>query len=79
MTIADQPPTHDMREADTILTPEKMKRGGRYNWKNQPDRLIYLRKSGNWHQFKKIGDPREVWCEVLDGDLHMLEETEDQR
>jgi hypothetical protein len=66
-------------EADTILTPEKMKRGGRYNWKNQSDRLIYLRKSGNWHQFKKIGDPREVWCEVSDGYLHMLEETEDQQ
>ena len=57
------------------LTPAAMKRGGFYNWKNQPDRLIYLRRFDGWHQFKKIGDPREVWCEVLDGDLHMLEET----
>lgn len=59
------------------LTPETMKRGGRYNWKGQPDRLIYLRRFNGWHQFKKIGDPREVWCEVLDSDLHMLEETTD--
>ncbi len=61
------------------LTPETMKRGGRYNWKGQPDRLIYLGRnwSGNgyWHQFEKIGDERPVWCEVVDTDLHMLEET----
>jgi hypothetical protein len=57
------------------LTPATMKRGGAYNWKNQPDRLIYLRRFNGWHQFKKIGDPREVWCEVRDEDLHMLEET----
>jgi hypothetical protein len=65
--------------APTVLTPATMKRGGRYNWKHQPDRLIYLGRnwSGNgyWHQFQKIGDPRRVWCEVLDDDLHMLEET----
>ncbi len=63
------------------LSPQAMKRGGRYNWKGQPDRLIYLGRnwSGNgyWHQFKKIGDPLEVWCEVLDADLHLLEETKD--
>lgn len=69
---------------ENTLTPATMKRGGAYNWKNQPDRLIYLGRnwSGNgyWHQFKKIGDPRKVWCEVLDADLHMLEETaEDPR
>ena len=67
-----------MMEQNT-LTPETMKRGGRYNWKGQPDRLIYLgrncRGNGYWHQFKKIGDPRPVWCEVVDADLHMLEET----
>lgn len=57
------------------LTPEAMERGGRYNWKNQSDRLIYLRKFNGWHQFKKIGDPREVWCEVLDEDLQLMEET----
>jgi hypothetical protein len=62
-------------EQQPALTPAAMKRGGRYNWKGQPDRLIYIWKKGAWHQFKKIGDPRPVWCEVLDEDLHMLEET----
>jgi hypothetical protein len=57
------------------LTREAMRPGGRYNWKHQPDQLIYLRRFNGWHQFKKIGDPRDVWCEVLDADLHMLEET----
>lgn len=50
--------------------------GGRYNWRGQSDRLIYLGKKGAWHQFKKVGDPRHVWCEVLDQELHMLEEIE---
>lgn len=58
------------------LSPATMKRGAPYNWRGQPDRLIYLGKRGNWHQFKKIGDPREVWCEVVDQDLRMLEETD---
>ena len=56
-----------------------MKIGGRYNWNGQTERLIYLGNnwSGNgyWHQFKKIDDPRPVWCEVLDSDLRMIEET----
>ncbi len=58
-----------------------MKLGGKYNWKGQPDRLIYLGRNwssnGYWHQFKKIGDSRDVWCEVLDSDLHMIEETKE--
>lgn len=49
--------------------------GGKYNWVYQPDRLIYLGRKGAWHQFKKIGDPRSVWCEVLEEDLHQIEET----
>jgi hypothetical protein len=64
-----------MSEPEVALTPAAMKRGGLYNWKGQPERLIYLRRFDGWHQFKKIDDPREVWCEVLDADLHMLEET----
>jgi hypothetical protein len=53
----------------------ELKIGGFYNWKYQPERLIYVGKDCCWHQFKKIGDPRRVWCEVLDEDLHMIEET----
>jgi hypothetical protein len=53
-----------------------MKIGGKYNWKNQAERLTYIGKKGRWHQFCKVGCT-EVWCEVLDADLHMLEETKD--
>ena len=53
--------------------------GGKYNWKGQAERLIYLGKhrSGNglWHQFAKIEAPTEVWCEVQDADLIRFEET----
>ena len=53
-----------------------MKLNGNYNWKHTPqDKLIYLGKKGVWHQFSLIGDSREVWCEVLDEDLHLIEET----
>jgi len=61
------------------LKPSNMKIGGKYNWKHQPERLVYKGKnfSGNgyWHQFAKVESPGVVWCEVLDSDLHMLEET----
>lgn len=53
--------------------------GGKYNWKGQPERLIYLGKnwSGNgyWHQFAEVGSPEKVWCEVLDDQLSSFEET----
>lgn len=58
------------------LTATAMKIGGAYNWKHaERDQLIYLGKAGAWHQFRKIGDPRTVWCEVLDSELHMIEAT----
>lgn len=56
------------------LTIHDLEIGGRYNWRNQPERLIYRGKKGAWHQFSKVGKI-EVWCEVLSPDLHMLEST----
>lgn len=52
-----------------------MNLNGHYNWIGRPERMVYLGKKGHWHQFSKIGDPRPVWCEVLDRDLSMIEET----
>lgn len=49
--------------------------GGKYNWKWQPERLVYLRKVGVWHQFALTSNPDKIWCEVLDQDLHHFEET----
>lgn len=56
--------------------------GGRYNWKGQWERLIYLGHnwSGNgyWHQFALVEAPNVVWCEVVTSDLHMIEETKQE-
>ena len=54
--------------------------GGRYNWRNQPERLVYLgnnfSSNGYWHQFSLVESPAEVWCECLDSDLSGIETTE---
>lgn len=38
-----------------------MKPGDRYNWKNQPERLVYIGlcepRNGPWHQFAKVENP----------------------
>lgn len=56
-----------------------MEIGGRYNWRGQPERLIYLGRnwSGNgyWQQFALVNEPDVVWCEVTDGDLDHFERT----
>lgn len=56
-----------------------MKVGGKYNWKNQAERLVYLgyNWSGNgyWHQFAKVESPDKVWCEVTDRELPMIERS----
>ena len=57
------------------LTAQTIQVGGFYNWRNQPERLVYVGRTGNWHQFEKIDSPGSIWCEVLSNDLHMLEET----
>lgn len=55
--------------------------GGRYNWKNQPERLSYMgtkRYPGDlrtWHQFAKVEVPNVCWSEVITADLEMFEET----
>lgn len=63
------------------LTKDSMKVGGTYNWKGQPEKLIYLghNRSGDgyWHQFAKVEYPIIVWCEVLTGNLHRFEETKE--
>ena len=57
-----------------------MRVGGKYNWKGQPERLVYLgirRYPGNgfWFQFAKVDEPDKVWCEVREADLDSFEET----
>ena len=55
--------------------------GGLYNWKGQPERLVYMgarRYLGDprpWHRFAKVEAPHVCWTEVLTSELAMLEET----
>ncbi len=53
--------------------------GERYNWKSQPERLVYLGQmrdsSGWWHEFAKVESPETVWCQVRDSDLQYFEKT----
>ncbi len=65
------------------ITPQTLVIGGRYNWKYQPERLIYmgrLRYPGDgriWYQFARVEAPNVCWSEVLDRDLANFEVTED--
>ncbi len=62
-----------------VLAASAIKIGTKYNWKNQPERLVYLGYNwcgdGYWHQFALVERPDVIWCEVLPRDMHMLEET----
>lgn len=64
-----------------MINAETLKRGGKYNWKNQKERLIYMgskQHNGDrrrWHQFALVEAPSIVWAEVLDCDLDYFEES----
>jgi len=52
--------------------------GGKYNWKNQKERLVYIgceMSNGLWYQFALTASPMDVWCEVREADLEHFEET----
>lgn len=54
--------------------------GGRYNWRNQPERLIYMGVksypgNGLGYQFAKVEAPDVCWSEVRFADLEFFEDT----
>lgn len=59
------------------MSAPQMTVGGQYNWRHQPERLIYLgyNWSGNgyWHQFAIVGRPSVIWCEVQTNELDRFE------
>ena len=63
------------------LTPESLNLGGRYNWRNRPERLVYIGPKHyrgdprRWHQFGKVETPGVVWREVLDSDISHFEKS----
>jgi hypothetical protein len=62
------------------MTPDNLEIGGRYNWRNQPERLIYmgsrLYPDGLWYQFAKVEAPNVCWSEVRSEDLNSFEATD---
>ena len=59
------------------LEAESLEIGGRYNFKLQPERLVYVGKKSAWHQFTRIGYDAFIWCELLGPEICLLEETVD--
>lgn len=63
------------------ITPAGLQVGGRYNWRHQAERLVYVGAKHypgdrrTWHQFAKVESPSVVWSEVLNEDLAMFEAT----
>jgi len=57
----------------------KLKRFNNYRFIHTPEpKLIYVGKENGWHQFVKAEDGRfgNVWSELLDDDLELIEEVE---
>jgi len=56
--------------------------GGKYRFKSQPDTcdLMHSGKDGDWNNFTVYGNSNGVdglvWAQVLDEDLHMLEQVD---
>lgn len=63
------------------MKPEDLHKGKLYNFKNQPERLVFVGRKfypgdqRTWFQFAKVESPDEVWSEILQADLHLVEET----
>lgn len=60
------------------MQPKDLKVGGRYNFVNQKDRLIYLGRGNNawcFHEFENVEQPGVVWTYLPDKDIYMLEQT----
>lgn len=47
--------------------------GNKYKWKHDTQVLTYIGEKGGWNQFTLSSN---VYCEVLDSDLHMMEEVQ---
>lgn len=47
--------------------------GGYYNFIGQDDVLVFVGKYGLWNQFELFDEPGEIWCEILNVDLPLIE------
>ena len=66
------------------MKPENLHKGKFYNFKNQQERLVFMGRKfypGDprmWFQFAKVASPDEVWAEVLQETLKLIEETPEE-
>lgn len=60
------------------MKKEDLEIGGKYKWKHQPERLVYLGMHGCWHQFTLAENLTKVWCELLEPDLQHIEAAEER-
>ena len=66
------------------MTPESLHKGKLCNFKNQPERLVFMGRKlypgdpRTWFQFAKVASPDEVWSEILQSGLHLIEETPEE-
>lgn len=65
-----------------MVNAQNLVKGGRYNWKGQKERLVYIGTAGYtadhriWYQFAKENNPNVCWSEVPASDLSNFEESE---
>lgn len=50
----------------------KLIEGNKYKWIHDDKVVVFIGKHGCWNQFSLDGS-QEVWCEVLDSDLRLME------
>lgn len=55
------------------MKKEDLKKGQSYRFIASNDIIVYIGDDGFWLQFEKFGISG-VWCELLEKDLHLLEE-----
>lgn len=64
---------------DSEMKAEEMIIGKEYNFRNQPERLIYIgnnfSRNGYWHQFEKVSERGVVWSEMQPSELDLIELT----
>jgi hypothetical protein len=58
----------------TMLGKNGLVVGRGYNWILGKERLVYIGEDLSWFQFALVGDTsKEVWCEVLEFQLKLME------
>lgn len=58
-----------------MISKDTLVVGGFYNFKSQPERLVFLGSAGQWCRFALVEKPEIIWCEIPQCDLWLIEAT----